>query len=109
MRGASHKYIKHMHDLEVLSPETGFRARSVIVFIRFGSTVNAIMHVCEIIPRLNPTLTQAKTRAVTMLSNRDLGHLKSFRDPPKGVLHIIRGRVRVRVGMKMMNLGLNHV
>lgn len=34
---------------------------------------------------------EARTRAVTMLSNRDLGHLKSFRNPSKDVVHIIRG------------------
>lgn len=34
---------------------------------------------------------EARTRAVTMLSNRDLGHLKSFRNPSKDVLRIIRG------------------
>lgn len=34
---------------------------------------------------------EARRRAVTMLSNRDLGHLKSFRNPSKDVVHIIRG------------------
>ena len=45
-----------------------------------------------------PITTQARTRAVTLLSNVDMGHLKSFRNPSKDVLHIIRGRTRLRDG-----------